>query len=122
MVWDSATLGTAVRNYFAAVDAKDVEESLACFADDATMTLQTGNVTSTGIDEIRGMHTLFFEESATIVHKIHNMVVEPTKGKVAIEQGIFRELHNGKKHDGHNCSFYDFNEAGKFQRVIMWMA
>ena len=22
----------------------------------------------------------------------------------------------------HNCSFYDFNDKGEFQRVIIWMA
>jgi hypothetical protein len=22
----------------------------------------------------------------------------------------------------HNCNFFDFNEDGKFQRVIIWMA
>ncbi len=121
MAWESAALETAVCNYFAAVDTKDVEETLAYFADDATMTIQTGNVTFTGTDGIRDMLTHFYEESATIVHEIRDIVIEPTKGKVAAEQDLFQQLHNGEKRRMHNCSFFDFNEAGEFQRVIIWM-
>ena len=47
---------------------------------------------------------------------------EGGKGKVATEQGYIGELLDGTKNDMHNCNFFDFNEDGKFQRVIIWMA
>ena len=55
MAWDHDTLSKAVHGYFSEVDAMDVEATLAYFADDATMTIQTANVTHTGKDAIRRM-------------------------------------------------------------------
>ena len=100
MAWDYDALHKAPHSYFDAVDAQDVEAIVAHFADDATLTIQTANIT----------------------HEMRNVVVEVGKGKVATEQGYIGELLDGTKNDMHNCNFFDFNEDGKFQRVIIWMA
>ena len=92
------------------------------FADDATLTIQTANVTHNGKDEIRRMFTDFTENSVFIEHQIHNMVVEADKGKVSTEQDYRGELKDGTKNDMYNCNFFDFDEDGKFKRVIIWMA
>ncbi len=122
MAWDENALRAAVKDYFAAVDAKDVEATLVYFADDATMTIQTANVTHTGRDGIRRMLTDFYDHSVFIKHEVLNVVTEVAKGKVATEQRFLSESPDGTKIDMHNCSFYDFNEQGQFQRVIIWMA
>ena len=96
---------------------------LAHFADDATLTVQTDNVTFTGADEIRRMFTrLLRHASVTITHEIRNVVVEEATGKVATEQGYMGELKDGTKNDMHNCNFFAFDGDGKFKRVIIWMA
>ena len=53
MAWDYDALHKAPHSYFDAVDAQDVEAIVAHFADDATLTIQTANITHTGKDEIR---------------------------------------------------------------------
>ena len=108
--------------YFKAVDAMDIDGVMACFADDATLTVQTDHVTFTGAAEIRRMFLEFFGASVTIGHEIRNLVVEPGAAKVATEQGYFGELKDGSRNDMHNCNFFDFDADGKFSRVIIWMA
>ncbi len=122
MAWNYDALHKAPHSYFDAVDAMDVEAIVAHFADDATLTIQTANVTHTGKDEIRRMFTDFTGASVSIRHEMRNIVVEVDKGKVATEQGYIGDLKDGTKNDMHNCNFFDFNEAGEFQRVIIWMA
>ena len=68
------------------------------------------------------MFTDFVEASVFIRHEIRNVVVEVDKGKVATEQGYIGELKSGQKNDMHNCNFFDFDQSGKFRRVIIWMA
>ena len=109
MAWNYDALHKAPHTYFESVDAKDVEAIVAHFADDATLTIQTANITHTGKDEIRRMFTDFTEGSVFIKHEMRNVVVEVDKGKVATEQGYMGELHDGTKNDMHNCNFFDFN-------------
>jgi uncharacterized protein (TIGR02246 family) len=109
-------------SYFRAVDAKDVDAILSHFADDATLTVQTDHAVFSGADEIRRMFTDFCEGSTSIFHEIKNIVVEPETGKVATEQSYIGELVDGTKNDMHNCNFFDVDAAGKFSRVIIWMA
>lgn len=122
MAWTYEALAAAPQTYFDAVDAQDVEGIVSHFADDATLTIQTANVTHNGKDEIRRMFTDFTENSVFIEHQIHNMVVEADKGKVSTEQDYRGELNDGTKNDMYNCNFFDFDENGKFKRVIIWMA
>ena len=46
--WTRESLAAAPQTYFDAVDAMDLDGVLAHFADDATLTVQTDNVTFTG--------------------------------------------------------------------------
>lgn len=109
-------------SYFKAVDDGDVDAILAHFADDATLTVQTDQVTFDGAEEIRRMFADFVGNSTSIFHEIKNIVVEPEAGKVATEQSYIGELKDGTKNDMHNCNFFDVGADGKFTRVIIWMA
>jgi ketosteroid isomerase-like protein len=109
-------------SYFKAVDKQDVDEIVAHFADDATLTVQTDHVTFNGADEIRRMFNDFVGNSNSIFHEIKNIVVEEAAGKVATEQSYIGELLDGTKNDMHNCNFFDIGPDGKFTRVIIWMA
>lgn len=109
-------------SYFKAVDAMDVDAILSHFADDATLTVQTDNITFAGADEIRRMFADFVGNSASIFHEIKNIVVEPDMRKVATEQSYVGELLDGTRNDMHNCNFFDVGPDGTFTRVIIWMA
>ena len=61
-----------------------------CFADDATLTVQTDHVTFNGTAEIRRMFTDFFGASVSIGHEIRNIVVEPGSGQGRHRAGVLR--------------------------------
>jgi uncharacterized protein (TIGR02246 family) len=119
---DRQTLASLPASYFDAVDRQDIDDVVRHFAPDATLTVQTDHVTFTGRDEIRRMFTDFFASSESIFHEIKNIVVEEERGKVATEQSYIGTLADGSKNDMHNCNFFDVNDAGTFDRVIIWMA
>lgn len=109
-------------SYFKAVDAFDVKRVGAHFAVDAVMSVQTDHRTFNGRGEIERMFGDFFAASETIFHDIRNMVVQTELQKVATEQGYQGKLKDGNVNDMHNCNFFDINENGEIQRMIIWMA
>ena len=119
---DREKLASLPASYFDAVDRQDLDDVVGHFAEGATLTVQTDNVTFAGRDEIRRMFSDFFEGSSSIFHEIKNIVVEPSAGKVATEQSYIGALEDGTKNDMHNCNFFDVDASGKFTRVIIWMA
>jgi uncharacterized protein (TIGR02246 family) len=119
---DREKLAALPASYFDAVDRQDVEDVVRHFAPDATLTVQTDNVTFAGQDEIRRMFTDFFAGSSSIFHEIKNIVVEEDRGKVATEQSYIGTLADGTKNVMHNCNFFEVNDDGTFDRVIIWMA
>jgi uncharacterized protein (TIGR02246 family) len=119
---DREKLAALPASYFDAVDRQDVDDVVRHFAPDATLTVQTDNVTFAGRDEIRRMFTDFFEGSSSIFHEIKNIVLEEDRGKVATEQSYIGTLADGTKNDMHNCNFFEVNDDGTFDRVIIWMA
>ena len=105
--------------YFRAVDAYDLPEVLAHFAEDATLTVQTAGVTFSGHDEIGRMFVDFFADWDSMTHTITNLVVDPTGSKVSTEQHV--DLNRSGTTKMHNCNFFDVGADGKFSRVIIWM-
>lgn len=106
-------------SYFKAVDALDVDAVLSHFAETATLTVQTDQVTFTGAEEIGRMFTGFFADWDSMVHTITNLVVDADAGKVATEQDV--TLRRNGSMEMHNCNFFDVGADGKFTRVIIWM-
>ena len=106
-------------SYFKAVDASDLPEVLAHFADDATLTVQTAGVTFTGHDEIGRMFVDFFGDWDSMVHTITSLVVDTTASKVSTEQLV--DLNRNGTTKMHNCNFFNVGPDGKFSRVIIWM-
>jgi ketosteroid isomerase-like protein len=107
--------------YFAAVDAKDLEASLAFFADDATFTIQSAGVTFSGREEIAGMFRGFFGDYRTICHNITNIVVDEPSAKAATEQTCPHIKLDGSPDTLTTCNFFTYAADGKFQRVIIWI-
>jgi ketosteroid isomerase-like protein len=107
--------------YFDAVDAKDLERSLAFFAADATFTIQSAGVVFTGREEIAGMFRGFFDDYKTICHNITNIVIDETAAKSATEQTCPHIKLDGSPDTLTTCNFFTFAPDGKFQRVIIWI-
>jgi hypothetical protein len=115
-------LAAAPFRYFEAIDAKDLVATMAQYTDGAAETVIPENVTFHGSEEIRGMYVDFFASAESIRHEIRNVVVDTEHRKVATEQAYIGESTDGRKHDMYNCNFFEFNNEGKLERVIIWMS
>ena len=107
--------------YFEAVDAKDLQASLAFFADDATFTIQSAGVVFNGREEIAGMLRSFFADYETICHNITNIVVDEAAAKSATEQTCPHVRLDGSPDTLTTCNFFTFGPDGTFARVIIWI-
>ena len=107
--------------YFEAVDRKDMDATLAFFADDATFTVQSAHLVFDGKDAIRGMFETFFADYATIVHGVTNVVVDEANLKVSTEQTCPHIRNDGTPETVTTCNFFTFDDDGRFLRVIVWI-
>lgn len=114
-------LAAAPSAYFDAVDVKDLDATLAFFADDATFTVQTAGFTWTGKDEIAGMFRGFFDGYSTICHRITNLVVDVPAQRAATEQHCPHIRTDGTPETLTTCNFFGFAPDGRFSRVIVWI-
>jgi len=107
--------------YFEAVDRRDMDATLAFFADDATFTVQSAHIVFDGKDAIRGMFETFFADYATIVHRVTNVVVDEAKLKVSTEQTCPHVRSDGAPETVTTCNFFTVGDDGRFSRVIVWI-
>ena len=114
-------LRAAPYSYFDAVDRKDMDSTLAHFADDATLTVASAKLTFSGRGEIRGMFERFFADYATIRHEIRNIVVDEAAQKAATEQHCPHIRADGSPDTVYTCDFFDYGPDGRFSRVIIWI-
>ena len=70
----------ATQKYFASVDAKDIEATLACFHDEALFCVQTAFTRHSGKAELRRMFEDFFGAWQTIVHRDFTCTVDEPPG------------------------------------------
>lgn len=118
---DRASLAAAPRTYFAAVDRKDMEATLDCFADDATLTVQTAGIRFEGRDAIRGMFEHFFADYSVIDHRITNLVVDEAEGRASTEQYCPHVKADGTPDTVRACNFFDVGPDCRFRRVVIFI-
>ena len=118
---DRAHLSAAPGAYFDAVDRKDMAGALAFFAPDATFTIQSAHLTFEGHEGIGSMFGNFFGDYSHIEHNITNLVVDEANGKASTEQSCPHVKTDGALDHVITCNFFDFDEDGKFKRVIVWI-
>ncbi|KAL4889107.1 hypothetical protein BDV59DRAFT_121989 [Aspergillus ambiguus] len=109
-------------SFFAAVDERDLERVVSHFAPDATLTVQTGPATFSGVADIKNMFAGFINSSRTMSHEILSVVVDEVQGKVSTRQRYIGVLADGTQNDMYNCNFFDVGADGKFTNVAIWMA
>ncbi len=113
--------GMVEQNYFGNVDNKFIESVMDCFHPDATLTIQTANLTHTGASEIRRMFTDFFPAFQKIWHGDFSPVVDVEKQKVAIQFVATRDTFDGQHQRAENCNFFKFKD-GKIESIVIYMS
>lgn len=114
-----ALLATVDR-YFEAMDRGDVDATVACFADDATLASE-GQMYLTGKVEIAAFFQRLTDNSERMAHDVTNLVVDADAGKVAAELHYTNVRVSHAPIDMHNCNFFDIGDDGRFRRVRFWV-
>ena len=115
----------ALNQYFARVDAKDMEAVLACFQDTALFCVQTAFTRHSGKAEIRRMFEDFFGAYETIIHRDFTCTVDAANGRITAS--FTAELHDaaGQVTLLNNTNFWRIRggpEGPRFQEVYVYMS
>lgn len=112
---------TKVERYFAAVDRKDLEATLAFFTPDALFTIATFDLKNSGRDEqIRNMFERLFERYDRIWHGNFEHVVEAPH-RIATRFDVENQTHEGQTYRKCNANFFYLREA-QFSTVHVYMS
>ena len=111
----------AIHRYFGNVDAKNLEDVLDCFHDNAMITVQTAFTTHVGKEEIRRMFVDFMGAWETIVHRDFTCTIDEKNGRIAA--CFIAELvdSDGNTTTLHNTNFWRVR-GDRFQEVYIYMS
>ena len=110
-----------VERYFAAVDAKDLEGTLASYTPDCCIRVGTAGVEVCGRDgDIRDMIVELFGRFETMWHGEFHHVVDEEAGTIA-SQFLYRNVApDGTRREDHNCNIARV-ENGRFTAISTYM-
>lgn len=111
----------ATQDYFANVDAKNMDAALACFHDTALFTVQTDSTTHEGKAGIRKMFETFFSSFETIVHKDFECTVDEKNGRISAVFNVELTDADGNVSHLQNTNFWRVR-GNKFQEVYVYMS
>ena len=111
----------ATQKYFAKVDAKDIEATLACFHDGALFCVQTAFTRHSGKAALRRMFEDFFGAWQTIVHRNFTCTVDEANGRIAACFEAVLTAADGTVTRLNNTNFWRIRD-GKFQEVYVYMS
>lgn len=111
----------AITRYFANVDAKNLDAVIACFHDNATITIQTAFAVHNGKENIRRMFVDFMGAYKTIIHKDFRCTVDERNGRIAASFVAQNEDHQGNWTTLNNTNFWRVR-GDRFQEVHIYMS
>jgi ketosteroid isomerase-like protein len=111
----------ATQKYFASVDRKDIEATLACFHDEALFCVQTAFARHSGKAELRRMFEDFFGAWQTIVHRDFTCTVDEANGRITSCFEAVLTAADGSVTRLSNTNFWRIRD-GKFQEVYVYMS
>ena len=109
------------QQYFASVDAMDIEATLACFHDEALFCVQTAFARHSGKAELRRMFEDFFGAWQAIVHRDFTCTVDEANGRIVACFEAVLTAHDGSVTRLTNTNFWRIRD-GKFQEVTVYMS
>ena len=111
----------ATQKYFASVDRKDMDATLACFHDEALFCVQTAFARHSGKAELRRMFEDFFGAWQAIVHRDFTCTVDEANGRIVACFEAVLTAHDGSVTRLANTNFWRIRD-GKFQEVTVYMS
>ena len=118
----ASQLVALAEGYFSAVDRKDVEGTLICFAANAQFTIANHGVFYEGREiQIRGMYDRLNERYAKVWHGDFTHTVDVAAQRIASRFRVENITHEGEKLVKNNCNFFELKD-GLFTAVYVYMA
>jgi len=111
----------ATELYFGSVDRKDLAGTLACFHDEAVLTVQTAFTVHAGKPAIRRMFEDFFAGYDRIVHREFECTVDPDNGRICARFIADLIGHDGRSTRLDNTNFWRVR-GDRFQEVYVYMS
>jgi len=108
-------------SYFSNVDGKNPEAALACFVEEAELTVKTANTTHTGHGEIGRMFRDFMRDTPVIYHGDFSHVIDIKNQLIASQFLARNELADGSIVAMRNCNFFVLDGA-RFSKVTIYMS
>jgi ketosteroid isomerase-like protein len=119
---EAAQLVTLIETYFSAVDRKDVDGTLACFAPDARFAIANHGVSYEGRElQIRSMYERLNQRYAKVWHGDFTHTVDLAAQRAASRFRVENITHQGEKLVKNNCNFFEVRD-GLFTAVYVYMA
>lgn len=114
-------INLATKQYFGNVDQKNLDQTLACFHEDAALTVQTAFTRHGGKPQIRQMFETFFASYETIIHRDFRCTVDVPNGRIVAR--FIAELidADGQTTLLENTNFWRVN-GRQFQDVYVYMS
>ena len=109
------------KSYFYNVDNKNLDDVIACFTEDAELTVQTAHVIHRRHDEIRRMFNDFMRDTPVIYHGEFGHVVDVDNQLIASQFLARNNLSDGSVVSMRNCNFFVLRE-GRFAKVTIYMS
>lgn len=108
-------------NYFARVDAKDLDGVRACLAPDCRLVIETSAVIHDGRDAaILSMFAAYFERWESIWHGNFDHVADAANGRLACRFDVRKTAPDGSVDEKRNANFFTV-EAGLIRRISVYM-
>ena len=111
----------ATKTYFGNVDAKNLEDVLDCFHDEALFCVQTAFARHAGKAEIKRMFEDFFGAYKTIIHKDFTCTVDEKNGRITASFEALLTSHDGTVTQLFNTNFWRIRDR-KFQEVYVYFS
>ncbi|GER08442.1 hypothetical protein GCM10007972_26490 [Iodidimonas muriae] len=114
-------INLAVKRYFGSVDNKDMDGTLACFHDEAILTVQTSLTTHAGKAAIKRMFADFFSSFERIIHRDFECTADPANGRICASFTAELITKDGRTNLLHNTNFWRVR-GDRFQEVYVYMS
>jgi hypothetical protein len=109
------------RGYLDALDRLDLDDTLAYFADEAVLTIQSARQEFAGKEAIGQLWRQVLGAHSAMRHRVTNVVVDERAGKIATELSFRGDLAAGGVEERHSIYVFEVDEHGGLSRVIVWI-
>ena len=115
-----AQLAAAVTAYFSAMDALDVEATVALFAEDGELECVTDGRHPRGHAELRAFFHGVVDGSHGMEHPVTWQAIDAARGAVATIQDYRDVRDTGAVYDERTCNFFRIAPDGRIQSIRFW--